>query len=146
MSDGMFGDLDMESAQDDPFLVPDNSYITYLTDVKVGPTKNGDKVGITFTFTIDEGPHRSKTITEWKQIPQPDDPKNPSDDDLRSMSYIKQRMLSLEVPADKINDVKPEDLIGTKAVVAVKNKNGFTNVQRVQVVPPEFSGDKIAFE
>ena len=146
MSEGMFGDLDLENAQDDPFAVPDNSYVAYLTDVKVGPTKNGDKVGMTLEYTIDEGPHGGKKITEWKQIPQPADPKNPSDDEARSMSFIKQRMLSLDVPADKINEVKPDDLIGTKVVVAVKNKGGYTNVRSVQVVSPEFSSDNISFD
>jgi hypothetical protein len=146
MSDGMFGDLDLESAQDDPFAIPDNSYVAYLTDVRVGPTKNGDKVGMTMEYTIDEGPHSSKKISEWKQIPQPVDPKNLTDEEMRAMSFIKQRMLSLGVPAEKINEVKPDDLIGTKVVVAVKNKGGYTNVRSIQVVDPQFSGDNIAFE
>lgn len=145
MSEGMFGDLDFENAQDDPFAVPDNSYISYLTDVKVGPTKNGDKVGMTLEYTIDEGPHAGKKISEWKQIPQPADPKNPSDDDMRSMSFIKQRMISLGVPADKINTTNPDDLIGTKCVVAVKNKGGYTNVRQVTVVDAEFGSDTVEF-
>jgi len=62
------------------------------------------------------------------------------------MSFIKQSMLSLEVPADKINEVKPDDVIGTKVVVAVKNKGGYTNVRSVQVVAPEFSSDNISFD
>lgn len=146
MSEGMFGDLDFDQAQDDPFAVPDNSYISYLTDVKTGPTKNGDKVGMTLEYTIDEGPHSGKKITEWKQIPQPADPKNPSDDDTRAMSFIKQRMISLGVPADKINSTTPEDLIGIKCVVAVKNKGGYTNVRSVTVVNSEFSSDNVGFE
>jgi len=143
MSEGMFGDLDLEQAQDDPFAVPDNSYICYLTDLKSGPTKAGDKVGLTLEFTIDEGEHKGKTVTEWKQIPKPADPKNPSPEDLKAMSFIKQRMLSLGVPRDRINTTNPSDLIGTKVVISVKNKGGYTNVKDVTVVDPEFSADNI---
>jgi len=144
MSEGMFGDLDMAQAQDDPFAVPDNSYVCYLTDVKVGPTKAGDKVGMTLEYTIDEGPHNGKKISEWKNIPQPEDPKNPTDDEMRSMSFIKQRMISLGVPAEKINSVTPDELVGTKCVVAVKNKNGYTNVRSVTTVDADFGSG--AFE
>lgn len=146
MSEGMFGDLDVSQAQDDPFAVPDNSYVCYLTDVKVGPTKNGDKVGMTLEYTIDEGAHNGKKISEWKQIPQPADPKNPSDDDMRSMSFLKQRVLSLGVPESKVNSIGPDDLIGTKCVVAVKNKGGYTNVRNVTVVDSEFGSDNTTFE
>ena len=43
----IWGDLDVESAADDPFAVPNNTYRAILTDAKVGPTKAGDKVGLT---------------------------------------------------------------------------------------------------
>jgi hypothetical protein len=142
--ENLFGDLDFEKASDNPFEIPDNAYVCYLTDVKVGPTKAGDKVGMTLKFTIDEGAHKGKTISEWKHIPQPSDPKNPSDDDLRALSYIKARMKDLGIPGERVNSVKPDDLIGIKAVVAVKNNNGYTNVRKVTVVADDFSEAALA--
>lgn len=142
----LFGDLDFDKASDDPFAVPDNSYVCYLTSVKVGPTKAGDKVGMTLTYTIDEGPHSGKQITEWKNIPQPVNPKSPSDDDLRAMSFIKQRLIGLGVPAERISEVQPDDLVGIKCVVAVKNKDGYTNVRSCTKVDESFTSDNVTFE
>jgi hypothetical protein len=78
-------------------------------------------------------------------IPQPADPKSPSAEELRSMSFLKQRLLDLGVPSERINEVKPDDLIGSKVIVAVKNKNGYTNVVKLTKVDENFSSDNVTF-
>jgi len=146
MSEGsLFGELDLSMAASDPFAIPDNSYVCFLTDMRVGPTKAGDKVGMTLIYTVDEGAHEGKQISEWKMIPQPADPKSPSAEELRSMSFLKQRLLDLGVPSERINEVKPDDLIGSKVIVAVKNKNGYTNVTKLTKVDENFSSDNVTF-
>src|SRR6476469_8152494 len=98
----LFGELDVASAEDDPFSVPAGMYESYLTSVKVGPTKAGDKVGMSLEYTINGGDHAGKKVTEWKEIPRPSDPKNPSAEDKRAMSFLKQRMLNLGIPEARI--------------------------------------------
>ena len=128
----LFGDLDIESAEDDPFAIPDNTYDCFLTDVKAGPTKAGDKQGMTLEFTIAEGDHMDKKIQEWKRIP---DPASPMEDDERAKSFLKARMLDLGIPAERVNSVTADDLLGIHCFVSVKNNNGYTNVRKVTLAP-----------
>ena len=135
----LFGDLDIQSAEDDPFAIPDNTYECDLTEVKAGPTKAGDKVGMTLEFTISEGDHAGKKIQEWKRIPDPteltsDDTKVKADAE-RAMSFLKARMLDLGIPVERVNSVTPEDLLGIHCFVSVKNNNGYTNVRKVTLAP-----------
>src|SRR6476659_8359264 len=100
----LFGDLDVASANDDPFKIPPNTYPCTVTAVKVGPTKAGDKVGMTLVYTIQDGDFAGDDITEWKEIPQPADPRNLTREEARALSFLKQRLLNLEVPEDRMND------------------------------------------
>lgn len=129
----IFGDLDIASAADDPFEVPPNVYNAVVSDVKVGPTKDQSKVGMTIVFTIEsDDEHSGKSVREWKHIPQPADPKNPSGEDKRAMSFLKSRLVDLGIPAERVNSVTPEDLIGKEVTIDVrKGKGDFTNVNKV---------------
>lgn len=140
----LFGELDVASAEDDPFAIPDNTYDCFLTDVKVGPTKDKSKTGMTLVFTISEGEHANKKIQEWKRIPTPADPKNLDDEDKRSLSFLKARLLDLGVPAERVNTVSPDDLIGKRVYVSVKNNNGYTNVKKVVLADDSASDDPFA--
>jgi hypothetical protein len=131
----IFGDLDIESAADDPFKVPPSVYNCIVEKVEVGPTKDKSKVGMTIIYKITEGDEAGKSVREWKQIPTPADPKNLSPDDKRAMSFLKARMLDLGIPETKINSVKPEDLIAKEVTITVKDgKNDFTNVTKVTLL------------
>lgn len=147
---GIFGELDVASAADDPWKVPANVYEATVTDVEVGPTKDGSKVGMTLIYTITadsaDGEHVGKTVREWKAIPQPADPKNPSVDDKKAMSYLKARLMDLGIPSDRVNQVEPGDLIGKDVTIKVKEgKNDFMNVNRVTLKQNVASGGKKKF-
>lgn len=133
---GLFGDLDVESAADDPFEVPPNVYNAVITEVKVGLTKDQSKMGMTIIYKIiSDDEHAGKQIREWKHIPQPADPKNLSADDKRSMSFLKSRLLDLGVPESKINSVEPDDLVGKEVTVSVKKGDkDFINVTKVTLL------------
>jgi len=137
----IFADLDFDSVPDDPFYMPDNSYLTYVTKVKTGQTQAGDKFGMTITYRVAEGAFEGREITEWKRIPQPSDPAHPSDDDLKAMTWLKSRLKDLGVPNDRMSELDPEDLIGIKCVVAVKNKGEYRNVTKITTVDEDFSLD-----
>lgn len=131
----LFEGLDVASAADNPFEIPANTYLTTITSVASGPTRNEDKVGMTITYTIQEGDYAGDDITEWKQIPTPADPHNLTKEEKRSLSFLKMRLLELGVPEDRINSVSEDDLVGLDVYVTTKEgKNGYTNVQKVELV------------
>lgn len=132
----LFGGLDLESAADDPFAIPDSTYKAYLTDVQKKPTRDGSKVGVTFKYRISEGDYKDQEVTEWKSA-------NPGDD-IRTKSFLKQRIVSLGVPADRIGVVDPGDLIGKEVYITVKNRNGFANINKVTLVDASESGGDTA--
>jgi hypothetical protein len=132
MSDSIFGALDIESAQNDPFKVDDGTYHATVTGAKVAPTNAGDKIGLTITYKItDEGDMEGKDVKEWQNIPQPADPQNPTTEEKRSASYLKARLLALGVPADGMNKMQPEDLLGTDVIITVAEKDGYTNIKKL---------------
>ncbi len=127
----LFGDLDIESAEDNPFAIPDGTYNAFVYDIKAGKTKSGDKFGLTIIYKVSDEAFEGRMAQEWKHVPQPADPKNLSEEDQRSMSFLKQRMQSLGVPNDKINSVTPDDLIGTEVVITLVTKGEYQNVRKV---------------
>ena len=134
MSESIFGDLDIASAEDNPFGVPDNTYETYLTEAEVKTSKAGNK-GLALTYRVASGDHEGKNISEWKNIPTPEDPKNPSAEDKTAMSWLKQRLISLGVPESRMNTLDPKkDLVGTHLYVTTKTKDGYTNVRNVELI------------
>ena len=136
---GLFGDVDVASASDDPFKVPSGVYQAILSDVEVKPTNDKSKVGMTLIFTLegnegDEAEHNGKQVREWKEIPTPADPKNLSPDDKRAMSFLKSRLLDLGIPEDRVNSVEPDDLKGKEVTIQVKEKGEFTNINKVTLL------------
>ncbi len=122
----LFGDLDLDNAPDDPFAIPDATYRAFLTNVKKAPTKDGKKTGVTFKYKISEGDYEGREVTEWKSAN--------ATDDVRTKSFLKQRIISLGVPTDRLGVVDPGDLIGKEVYVTVKNRNGYANVDKVTLV------------
>lgn len=135
---GIFGDLDVEAAADDPFAIEDGTYNATITECSVKDNKDKTKKGLTFKYQItDDGKMHGRKAQEWKNIPSSDDPQDVKD---RDASYLKQRLLSIGIPADRINTFEPEDALGTDVVITVKNKDGFANVNRV-ILPESDSSD-----
>jgi len=132
----LFGELDVQSAEEIDYTIPDNVYPAFVFEVKVGMTRGGNgktpKLGMTLIYKISEGEYADRQVQEWKQIPQPEDPKNLSEDEKRSLSYLKSRILSLGIPEERVNSVQPEDLIGTEVVITLVTKGEYQNVRKVE--------------
>jgi hypothetical protein len=126
MTMGIFGDLDLSAASDDPFKIEDGTYEAVITKAEVKRNKADTDNFLVLTYTIDDGTKRQ--AQEWKKIPS-----NPSADDYeRSKSYLKQRLLSIGIPNERINAFEPDDAIGTEVVITVKeNSDGFPNINKV---------------
>lgn len=141
---GLFGDLDVASADDNPWAVPANTYEADVYTVEVKTDKNGNK-GLAILYKISSGDHEGKTVSEWKIIPQP----NGSDltpEEKKAASYLKMRLASLGVPEERMNDVNVNDLMGLPVTVKVTVNGDYTNVTRVELrgnsefQPQEFKG------
>lgn len=136
----LFGELDLEDAPDDPNMIPDDSYKAFLTDVKKGPTqKDPNKFGVTFKYRISEGAYEGREVTEWKSA-------NKTDDE-RTKGYLKQRLLNLGVPEDRLGTVDADDLIGKEVRITTKKRGEYTNVVRVALesLDSGVAGDTSAF-
>lgn len=130
----IFGDLDIASASDDPFSVAPGTYEAVVSDVEVKDNKDKTLKGLWITYTITGETENGKNVSEWKTIPAPADPKNPSAEDKRSMSFLKMRLSSLGIPESRMNSVQPEDLIGTEVAITVKKNGEYTNVTKVEAL------------
>jgi hypothetical protein len=129
----LFTGLDLESAADDPFAIPDGAYDAVISEVKVGETRDGSKSGMTTVFKIVDGEHKDKTASRWLLIPNVQDPQNPTPEEAKALSFLKSHLLACGVPAERVNDVTAEDLIGTDVTITVKNKDGYVNIRKVEV-------------
>ena len=138
---GLFGDLDVSSAEDNPWMVPANTYEADLYEVEVKPNKLGTKTNLVLTYKIASGDHMGKTVTEYKQVPNPADPNNPTPEEKKAASYIKQRLSTLGVPESRMNTVEVNDLVGTPVTIKVTVDGEYTNVARV-----ELRGENAAIE
>lgn len=128
----IFGDLDIANAEDDPFSIPPGTYEATVSDVEVKDNKDKTLKGLWITYTVIGETENGKKVSEWKTIPAPADPKNPSAEDKRSMSFLKMRLSSLGIPESRMNSVQPEDLIGTDVAITVKKNGEYTNVTKVE--------------
>lgn len=143
---GLFDGLDVASAADNPFEVEPGTYHCVVTGAEARPTQNGDKVGLNLEYTIqdEDSPMNGRKIMEWKHIPQPDDPSNPTAKEATAMSFLKQRLSNLGIPETRMNDVEPDDLIGIECVVTVKKNGEYTNVTKVTL--DEGSSGEFSFD
>jgi len=121
---GLFGDLDIASAKEVSFTIPADTYEAIVSNFEVKPTKDGTKTGMNITYTVtQDGRFRGRTVTEWQRVPAKEDTdiQTPEQKE-QAMGYIKKRLLSLGVPEDHINDVTPDEIIGTNVYMSVKVK------------------------
>jgi hypothetical protein len=126
---GLFGDLDVASAEDDPFSVPANTYEATVYEVEVKPTQDGSKTGLNIVYKIASGEHEGKSVREWKQIPKG----AITPEDKRAASFLKMRLASLGVPESRMNDIDVNDLQGLDVIINVKVNGEYTNVTRVEL-------------
>lgn len=144
--DGLFGDLDIASANENPFFKPDGTYLCEITKAEIKTSKKGNK-GFTLDYTIMEGPKKGKKIQEWKPIPMPWQLKgfatadsSEKDEEVleraeRSMAFLKQRLKDFGIPVDMMNAVDSDYLLNNvrALLVTIKNNDGQENITGVKI-------------
>lgn len=134
---GLFDELDIAGAADNPWVIPDNTYPAVVTDLEVKPDKN-ENMAMIFHYKITDGEHTGFEITEYKRLPSSRD-KTPRTEaeKAKDMSYIKQRLASLDIPESRMNDVTKEDIVGIECYVSTRVRNDFVGVRSVTTKAPE---------
>lgn len=151
MGMGIFQGLDVASASDNPFGVPDG---TYYATVTAAGTQESDKVGtgLTFDYTIrdcDDEKYNGRKVSEWLTIPVANDAGQLDDKGQMRLSFLKGRLASLGVPESEMNEVDPSDLIGTEVVMILKTTtkgdNEYQNIKKLTLDNGDHDPDENPF-
>lgn len=153
----IFGELDVASANENPFFKPDGKYISKLTKAEVRYSKSGNK-GMPLEYTIMEGQKQGKTINEWKAIPEVWETQGyPTKDDYaaetkysdkikedaeRNLAFLKQRLKQFGFAAEEMNAITPEQLLELPWLeIEIKNAGGQERIYNIEIY-----ADKLANE
>ncbi len=124
--------LSASDVPEDPNTIPNDTYRCVVSSLKIAPTQKKDKIGATFRYKIqDEGPYQGREISEWKEcaLLGPGGEVTPSTPQTRG--YLRQRLIQLGVPADRLDVVEPEDIVGKEVLVESTYRNGYANAKTV---------------
>lgn len=126
---GMFHDLDIANAADDPGSIPSDWYDLVISDVlldqKSKKAGNENKSYIVFVLAIQGGKYDGREIRDMKWVPEPGD-ESPEAEDAKA--YIKQRLTQFGIPLSQMDDVGPDDLKGIELRGELVKGAQFTNV------------------
>lgn len=105
--------------------------------VKEGSVAEPEKAWIIFEYLLDD--EMGKTVEHSELFQIPEDPKNPTDNERKTLGRYKSRLNDLGVADDKVNSVDRDELVGltgTLTVVSVpgKGKNAGKSYQNIRNV------------
>lgn len=149
----LFGELDVASANDNPFYKEDGPYTCVVSGAEIKTSRKDGAKGLALKYTIVEGEKKGQFINEWKPIPfswnlngyaTEEDEKNTANYDpeiggnaQRSLSFLKARLKDFGFPPEKMNTLEPTDFLNLpNLVVTIKNENGRENVKGVDLAGP----------
>jgi len=146
----LFGELDVASANDNPFYKEDGTYTCVVSGAETKTSRKDGAKGLALKYTIVEGEKKGQFINEWKPIPfswnlngyaTEEDEKNTTNHDpeiggnaQRSLSFLKSRLKDFGFPPEKMNNLEPQDFLNLpNLLVSIKNENGRENVKGVEL-------------
>jgi len=135
LDDSIFGDdVDIDDIPDNPNHLPEDIYVCRISKAVMKPTNAGDKVGLTLTYQIIEGPYSSSfPFTEWLWIPKVEKGVELTVEEIRANSRLKNHFISAGFGADEIRGKKPRDLIGKVLKVKTRNKMDKDKNERINI-------------
>jgi hypothetical protein len=140
---------DVANAEEISFFVPTGVYEATVSDVDIKPgRKDPNAKFMVFSYLVDGF---SFPVSEWKQLPSGSPAEwdkapvqnGKSEEDIMKerLSYIKSRLKSLGVPAEYMNTISSDELVGIKVVVTISNTEDgdrtYSNVKKVVLPPSE---------
>ena len=151
----IFGDIDIASANDNPFFKPDGKYVCKVTKAAVRYSQQNNK-GMPLEYTIQEGEKQGKKINESKTIPEvwhvmgyatEEDWQNEvnykdkiKEDAARNLSFLKLRFKQFGFAPEEMNDIKPEDILSLPLLeIEIKNQGGSERIWDIKLLEGDFS-------
>jgi hypothetical protein len=137
---GFLNDLGVDWAGLDVSNEPaPGTYRCFLVKSEIRTKKDGTKSWV-FSYRVNEGqPEEGKIKEDWRPLPQTANGHFASDKDATFARFLKQRLMELGVPEDRVGSVSPEQLKGTECFVTIVLNNGYKNVTKV-VLASEVDG------
>lgn len=128
----LFGDLDLQSAADDPFAVEDGTYDAVVTESVVkDQKKDTSKKGLALKYQIEGGPMNGRKVSDWRNIPMDKNDENYDTD----RSFLKGRLTAFGIPEERFGTFDAPDALGARITITVKNREvdgtNYTNVTKV---------------
>lgn len=119
---GFLADLGLDTVESDPNAIPDNKYPAFVFAANIVKYKDTSKgQALVLTYKIADGPHKGKTVDEWKSAN--------SFDTVQQKGYLKQRLVQIGIPESKLNELDPDDLVGLPVTITTKKNGEYTNVR-----------------
>lgn len=147
MSPNLFGEVDSDDIPEDPFYIAPGTYDCVVIDAAFVTKKDGSGHGLSIKYQIEdsESEFDGNTIPEWKNVYPDLTPEDMTPEIKRHLSFVKQRLGQLGVPAGEMNSILDnlDSLIGIKCVVNVTETTAqdgsrtYTNVRNVYVPEDE---------
>ena len=107
------------------------TYRCFLTKSEIRTKKDQTKSWV-FSYRVAEGqPEEGKVKQDWRPLPQTVNGKFASEKDANFARFLKQRLLELGVPEERVGTVTPGDLNGIECFVTIVLKDGYKNVTKV---------------
>lgn len=134
---GLFDELDVAGAADNPFAIPDDTYEAVVSDVIVKKNEEKGTTGMTVKYKVTAGEYVGREVTEYRRIPKKDD-KTPLDEAgaAQARSYLKRTLSRLGIPEDRMNTADRNDLVGIQCYVSTTMNGDFINVRDVTLQRP----------
>lgn len=128
----LFGDLDLQSAADDPFAVEDGTYDAVVSESVVkDQKKDPSKKGLALKYKIEDGPMAGRSVSDWRNIPMDKNDENYDTD----RSFLKGRLTAFGIPESRFATFDAPDALGARVTITVKNREvdgvNYTNVTKV---------------
>lgn len=101
-----------------------------LTKSEIRTKKDNTKSWV-FTYRVTEGPDEGKTKQDWRPLPVTANGKFVDDKSANYARFLKQRLLQLGVPEDRVGSVTPADLQGIDCYITIATKDGYKNITNV---------------
>lgn len=108
---GLFGDQDAAEVSDNPFYVAPDVYLSILTDLTLRTSKDGEKKGLSFQWTIEEEDNEfnGQTISEWVNVYLSDDDAPDATALRRDRARMKSRLAAVGFSNEQMNELVDED-------------------------------------
>lgn len=145
---GFLNDLGLSKASADPNFIPEGKYPAFISKLQIKDVKKKAEQGggtgkaliITYKVTNDDPSYSGKTKTEFKSLPELNpDGSFKTDEDEKNAAYLKQRLLSIGVPSEEMDNMNQEDILGTPVWITLVASGEYVNVRQVEVREEEIS-------